>query len=261
MRTCAWFHTLRMRTGANSTYEMEKLLEPDSFWVNESGTAYKRNKWRSYRLGKHTPSPALVQAIEQMHPGSLGVLDHVLWDTLRPDCTLARHHLVNRLGPKVSKILSIPQLRKKDGNLRGDFVERIERVADLDGLACLVALLRDAINANNDADAQRLALALCRSEIAAGPLLYSLGIAGPFADYINDHFLCRATAEGGKYWLNSHDFLLRAKRAVQIVDIAEGNENCRFTYTEKVDYILDILRGRYGDRSAQRIVPMRSAAL
>ena len=261
MRTCAWFHTLRMRTGAKSTNAMEKMLEPGSFGVDESGTGYKRNKWRGYRLGKHTPSPALVQPIEQMQPGSHGVFDHVLWDTLRPDCTLARHHLVNRLGPKVSKILSIPQLRKKDGNLRGDFVERIERVADLDGLACLVALLRDAINANNDADAQQLALALCRSAIAAGPLLYSLGIAGPFADYINDHLLCRATAEGGGYRLNAHDYLLRAKRAAQIIDIAEGNENCRFTYTEKVDYILDILRGRYGDRLEQHIAPRRSAAL
>jgi hypothetical protein len=260
MRTCAWFHALRMRIGAKSTYEMEKVLEPGSFGVDDSGTAYKRNKWRGYRLGKHTPSPALVQAVEQLHPGTLHVFDHVLWDTLRPGCTLAHHHLLNRLGPTASKILSSPQLRRQDGSLRTDFVARVERVADLDGFACLVTLLRNAINVNDAAEAQHLSLALCRSTIASGPLLYSLGIAGPLADYINGHFLCRATAEGGGYGLNAHDFLLRAKLSARLIYVAEGNENCRFTFPEKVDFILDVLHGRYGDSLAQDILPMRSAA-
>lgn len=92
----------------------------------------------------------------------------------------------------------------------------------------------------------------------AGHLLYSIGIAGPFANYINDHVLYRATAEGQEYGLNAHDYLLHAKRSVRIVYAAEGNENCHFTYPEKVDIILDILRGRYGDRLAHDIVLMRS---
>lgn len=255
MRTSAWFHALRMRIGAKSTYEMEKVLEPGAFGVDESGTAYKHNKWRGYRLGKHTPSPVLVQAIEQLHPGTLHVFDHVLWDTLRPGCTLAHHHLLNRLGPTASKILSSPQLRRQDGSLRTDFVARVERVADLDGFACLVTLLRDAINVNDAAEAQHLSLALCRSTIASGPLLYSLGIAGPLADYINGHFLSRAAAAGGGYGLNAQDFLLRAKLSARIVYAAEGNENCRFTYTEKVDFILDVLHGRYGDRLAKGLAP------
>jgi hypothetical protein len=260
MRTSAWFHTLRMRIGAKSTYEMEKVLEPGAFGVDDSGTAYKRNKWRSYRLGKHTPSPALVQAIEQLRPGTLRVFDHVLWDTLRPGCTLAHHQLLNRLGPSACKILSSPQLRNKNGTLRGDLVERVERIADLDGFACLVTLLRDAINAKNDADVEHLSVALCRSAIAAGPLLYSLGIAGPFADYINGHLLCRAIADGRVHGLNAHDYLLRAKLSARIVYAAAGNENCRLTYPEKVDFILDVLRGRYGERLALDIMPMRFAA-
>lgn len=261
MRTSAWFHALRMRIGAKSTYEMEKVLEPGAFGVDESGTAYKHNKWRGYRLGKHTPSPALVQAIEQLHPGTLHVFDHVLWDTLRPSFTLAHHHLLNRLGPTASKILSSPQPRKKNGTLRGDLIERVERLAELDGFACLVTLLRDAINAKNDTDVEHLSLALCRFAIAAGPLLYSLGIAGPFADYINGHLLCRAIADGRVHCLNAHDYLLRAKLSARIVYAAEGNENCRFTYPEKLDFILDVLRGRYGDRLAQDLTPIRSTAV
>jgi hypothetical protein len=31
------------------------------------------------------------------------------------------------------------------------------------------------------------------------------------------------------------------------------------TYPEKVDFILDVLNGRYGDRLALDIVPMRAA--
>ncbi|MBI5926135.1 MAG: hypothetical protein HY836_11100 [Aquabacterium sp.] len=114
----------------------------------------------------------------------------------------------------------------------------------------------------SDADeAQHLSLALCRSAIASGPLLFSLGIAGPLADYINSHLLCRAATEGGGYGLNAQDFLLRAKLAARIVYAAEGNENCRFTYHEKVDFILDVLHGRYGDRLARKLAPLPMPSL
>ena len=260
MRTSAWFHALRMRTGAKSTYEMEKVLEPGSFGVDDSGTAYKRNKWRGYRLGKHTPRPALVRAMEHLHPGTRHLFEHVLWDTLRPGCTLAHHDVLNRLGHRAQKILSGPQLRRQDGRLRTAAICRLERIAGLDGIACLVTLLRHAITVRDAAEAKQLSLALCRSAIASGPLLFSLGIAGPLADYINGHLLYRATAEGGGYGLNAHDFLLRAKLSARLIYVAEGNENCRFTFPEKVDFILDVLHGRYGDSLAQDILPMRSAA-
>lgn len=255
MRTSAWFHALRMRTGAKSTYEMEKVLEPGSFGVDDSGTAYKRNKWRGYRLGKHTPRPALVHAMEHLHPGTRHVFEHVLWDTLRPGCPLAHHDVLNRLGHKAQKILCGPQLRRQDGRLRAAAICRLERIADLDGIACLVTLLRHAITASDAAEAKHLSLALCRSAVASGPLLFSLGIAGPLADYLNGHLLGRATAEGGGYGLNAQDFLLRAKLSAGIVYAAEGNENCRFTYAEKVDFILDVLHGRHGDRLAMRLAP------
>lgn len=260
MRTSAWFHALRMRTGAKSTYEMEKALEPGSFGIDDSGTAYKRNKWRGYRLGKHTPRPVLVLAMEHLQPGTQPIFDHVLWETLRQGSTLTHHHLLNRLGPAARNILASSQLRKQNGDIRADFVARLERVADLDGFACLLALLRNAINANHDADAQHLSLALCRSAIAAGPLLYSLGIAGPFADYINSNFLSHTSLNGRRYELNAYDYLQRAKLSASIVYAAEGNENCRFTYAEKVDFILDVLHGHRGDRLAVDIVPMPSTA-
>lgn len=255
MRTSAWFHTLRMRTGAKSTYEMEKVLEPGSFGVDTLGTAYKRNKWRGYRLGKHTPRPALVVAMEQLHQGTYRVFEHALWDALRPGCSLAHHHVLNRLGTRAQKILLGPQLRRQDGQLRTETICRLEKMADLDGLAGLVILLRNAINQNAAGEAQHLSLALCRSTIASGPLLFSLGIGGPFADYINDHFLCRAAPHAGGYKLNAQDFLLRAKLSARIVYAAEGNENCRFTYAEKVDFILDVLHGRHGDRLAEELAP------
>lgn len=255
MRTSAWFHALRIRTGAKSTYEMEKVLEPGSFGVNDLGIVYKRNKWRGYRLGKHTPCPALVLAMEQLHQGTYGVFEHVLWDALRPGCPLAYHQVLNRLSSRAQKILFSPQLRRQDGQLRTAAICRLERIADLDGLASLVILLRNAINQNDACEAQHLSLALCRSTIASGPLLFSLGIAGPLADYINGHLLCRAATEGGGYGLNAQDFLLRAKLAARIVYAAEGNENCRFTYPERVNFVLDVLHGRYGDHLAEGLLP------
>lgn len=193
--------------------------------------------------------------MEHLHPGTRHVFEHVLWDTLRPGCTLAHHDVLSRLGQRAQKILSSPQLRRQDGQLRTAAICRLERIADLDGIACLVTLLRNAITVSDAAEAKHLSLALCRSAIASGPLLFSLGIAGPLADYLNGHLLCRATAEGGGYGLSAPDFLLRAKLSAGIVYAAEGNENCRFTYAEKVDFILDVLHGRHGDRLATRLAP------
>jgi hypothetical protein len=244
-----------MKIGAKSTYEMEKVLEPDSFGVDASGTKYKRNKWRGYRLGKHTPSRALLLAMEQQHQGTHSIFDHVLWQALRPDDHLDHHHLLNRAGFRAQKILSSRQSKKPNGQISTTAIKRLERIADLDGLASLVILLQCAINRNDVDEAQHLSLALCRSAIASSPLLISLGIAGPFADYVNGQFLCRAPLKSVSYAMSAHDFLRRAKLSALIVYLAEGNENCYFTYAEKVDFILDILHGRYDDRLATALAP------
>lgn len=179
----------------------------------------------------------------------------MLWQALRPDDHLDHHHLLNRAGFRAQKILSSRQSRKPNGQISTTAIERLERIADLDGLASLVILLQCAINRNDVDEAQHLSLALCRSAIASSPLLISLGIAGPFADYVNGQFLCRAPRQGVSYEMSAHDFLQRAKLSDLIVYLAEGNENCYLTYAQKVDFILDILHGRYDDRLATALAP------
>lgn len=256
MRTTAWFHSLRLKTGAKSTYEMERRLEPESFGVDESGTPFKRNKWRGYRLGRHTPRQSLVEAMERLHPGTQEVFDHVLWDVLRPSTVLPRHLWLKRLRPNVSKIISSPRLVNQDGTLRSDALERLERLGDLDGLAGLVALLQEAIAVGNVVHQEPLSLAWCHAAIAAAPFLHSHGIAGPLADYVNDNLLRLVPAQQ-RYVLDAQAYLQRADLVACLVGVAIEESNRSYSYSEHVKFIVEVFRGYRNIELNQLLAPCR----
>lgn len=256
MRTTAWFHALRLMTGAKSTYEMERQLEPESFGVDESGTAYKRNKWRGYRLGRHTPRQSLVEAMERLHPGTQEVFDHVLWDALRSGTLLPRHLLLKRLRPNVGKIIASPRLLNQNGSLRSDAVERLECLGNFDGLASLVALLREAIAVGNVVHQQHLSLAWCRAAIAAAPFLHSHGIAGPLADYVNENLLRLVPAQQ-RYVLDARAYLQRADLIAGLVGVANEKSNRSYSYSEDVRFILEVLHGYRTEELEQLLAPCR----
>lgn len=256
MRTTAWFHTLRLKTDAKSTYEMERRLEPESFGVDESGTAYRRNKWRGYRLGRHTPRQALVEAMERLHPGTQEVFEHVLWDVLKSGPVLPRHLLLERLRPNVSKIISSPRLVNRDGKLRSDAVMRLVDSGNLDGMAGLVALLREAIASGNAVHQGYLSLALCRTTITSAPYLKGLGVAAPLVDYINS-CVFPLVLEAQRYVLDAKAYGRSTKLCACLVSCAEGNANRRFSDREAVRYLLLVQQGYLEEYAAAYLVPRK----
>lgn len=237
---------------------MEKLLEPESFRTDALGSTYRRNKWRGYGLGRHTPKPSLIQTMEVSYPGTQNLFDHVLWDILRPQfsATTHAHAWLCRLSPRVASVIANPKSRTQHGGLRAGTLARLERISDLDAMACVIVFLRSAIESQNTrSEALMLSESLYRMAIVGAPFLYLHGVACPLAEYF-DAFLLSQQPLTGKHELRAADYLRRAKKAAWYVRSVEGDENRLFSQAEKNDVVLGMIDGSYGDRIQAAIAPV-----
>lgn len=121
----------------------------------------RKNKWRSYRDGNHTPSTALVKAIEPKFPGSLAVLSHPVWQLLRLDRLVQVEipSLLSQLPPSDFTVVLSGSADSHSGlALASDWdarrLRKLERQTGLDALAYLIALLRKAVESGETRQAE-----------------------------------------------------------------------------------------------------------
>ena len=252
-RTVAWFNLLRRRSGAKSVYQMDTLLEtrlvPDGH-----SEADCKSKWRSFRIGLHTPHQTLVTQIEESYEGSHALLNHVLWEALnlnRPVSACA-DMWIGRLHPEVQKtawrraatfIGEKPVSRR----LNTTHLRMLERRAGLDALACLIILLRRSVASGDNALARHLSWYICRMLLILAPALALYRVTLPFMQYIEQEILPLASFNGQHYGYWNKGYQWAAHRLVRVVDCLEGDENRWFTNSERITLCVDILDGRRGD--------------
>ncbi|NMM14159.1 MAG: hypothetical protein HHJ17_11560 [Rhodoferax sp.] len=193
-RTVCWFHHLRLAVGATATYQMDLLLEPPPA-QGLKRLDDRKNKWRGYRLGRHTPSSALVSEIEARHPGGQQLLNLPLWQIMRLDVPIESSvELLGKMAPEVyasvfhsASVLGGRGIRTPE---RGDIQCRhLERLASMDSLAGLILLMRLAGKAENSFLAYRFGRTATRVLSILGSWLWDHGIAQPMADYFGNHLL------------------------------------------------------------------------
>lgn len=252
-RTVFWFHLLRINSGAKSTYQMDQLLEKHQSQSEERAPDCK-NKWRSYRNGRHTPSPALVQFIAASYPDSHAVLNHVLWEVLRLDRPVSRNadFWLSQLHPEVRTTIyrygttfsvgkSFPRA------LNQTRLSMLERRAGLDALACLIILLRKTVEAGDSSLGQKLGRSLCRMLLILGHVLSRTGLSKPLVQYIEQEILPLTSCDGLQYGFGEDGYDSTAERLTFVANWIEGDENRRFTISECIALRIDILDGRRGD--------------
>jgi len=207
-RTVYWFHGLRIRTLPKTLYQLEKRLEPEAFGESRNGVRYRRNKWRNYQAGRHTPPGAFVAKIEERCEGSRLEFGHVLWDVLRLEHSATRHagEWIQRLEPKVQSLLwqkpkkfSAARIRHRALGVRK--LTLLERHAGLDALACLTLLLREAHETGNDSYAFELSRWLCRMLVLTGGELQGHGIGRPLHEFYELRILPLGELRGLRYSL------------------------------------------------------------
>ncbi len=232
---------------------MDLLLETQPKQGKSEGCDHK-NKWRSYRKGLHTPSTELVNAIEGAHVGGCAVLNHVLWKTLRSDLRTSSHTdlWLTELHPEIQKIVyqyesSLGLSKTIRQSLNRTQLNMLERRAGLDALACLVILLRQAIEKNDGVFAQSVSWCVCRMLLVLGPILWSMGIGTPLVQYFEQELLPLAAIRGRHYQFWSRGYQSAAIQLNNMAKLIEADENKAFTNAEQIMLRVDILDGRRGN--------------
>lgn len=159
VRVSLWYWYIRVNLSKNSDYQIEKVIEPDAFNKNKHGDAYHNNKWRGYRLGKHTPSPMLIGQAESHVQGSTMLLKHTLWQVMNNSISmdsLLSDELRN-LSWEVQRILY--KANKYDcgstlvTHLSKRKLRQLECLAGLDALAAQIIFLKLAVQREEDTSA------------------------------------------------------------------------------------------------------------
>ncbi|ENU79828.1 hypothetical protein F975_02457 [Acinetobacter sp. ANC 3789] len=159
VRVSLWYWYLRVNLSKNSDYQIEKVIEPDAFNKNKHGDAYHNNKWRGYRLGKHTPSPILIGQAESHVQGSSMLLKHTLWQVMNNSISIESllSDELRNLSWEVQRILY--KANKYDygsalvTHLSKRKLRQLECLAGLDALAAQIIFFKLAVQREEDTSA------------------------------------------------------------------------------------------------------------
>jgi len=159
VRVSLWYWYIRVNFSKNSDYQIEKVIEPDAFNKNKHGDAYHNNKWRGYRLGKHTPSPILISQAESHVQGSSMLLKHTLWQVMNNSISIESllSDELRNLSWEVQRILY--KANKYDcgstlvTHLSKRKLRQLECLAGLDALAAQIIFFKLAVQREEDTSA------------------------------------------------------------------------------------------------------------
>lgn len=204
-RTVAWYNLSNPPWRRISASKMGEAVE---------GKPDVTAKWLGYKWGRYVPSIPMARKVEELHPGSLRILEHVLWAAIRTDLpytsALAEQWL-QRLHPEIQLIVlkhgvMLATEKWNDPRSNSTGLKMLEARASLDALACLIIQLRAANEAHNTTGAHQLGRYICRMMLALGSALSAYGLARPLGEYIEREILPLAAHRGCHYtfWHNGY---------------------------------------------------------
>lgn len=250
LRIRYWYETLRQRAGLNTAYQLENYFEPESFARDTDGSVkYYRNKWNRYELGRHLPQSRLLKKVEEKAPGSIRVLQHPLWSVLDPKNkqVMQGEAFLRQLLPAVQEVLFMP-VQVEGYSLRAPvspvLLERLERRASLDVLACLAWMLR--ATEGQSADAVRIANALHNVLIIMALELHALKIALPLLGLFIDRILPLGVPPHHRIWMIPSDYLHASGRLNIIACQVSKKLMKSLDWAERVKIMQQLLQGDFG---------------
>lgn len=252
LRGAAWFETLRTRLGQDSAYGVGKRVQPHTYRPRAGHQLPQHhNLWAKYARGAHLPGKKTLAAANQLVPEAGAIMAASAWNALDTSTPLGDRgdHLLRRLRLGVQQAVFDP--RRLDA---GDYVRRdtpvrpvrmLEGQADLDGVAALVILLREANECGDLAHALEIGRSLYSALLTATTSTPLLLIASELFEYFNRIIFPLASDAEVELDLEQDDF--HEQRLLLIRTFLQLEDAGRFKYEEITTRAQRaILSGRYG---------------
>lgn len=211
VRTIHWYRALCEHFGEERPRHIQRALDPDSLSESAYGKKIANSKFKLYAEGKHVPSAAFVEKVDQVVRGSGWALNHVLWSVLREQGPIRKYTKgwVRELAPDIQSIVFTPD---NELRLRGDrhYLGSLERRASVDGLTALTILLKLSIEAGDTEQAWNFAHSIFKVLLIIGPELDEKTIAERVFDLYVSRIFSLVSFNGPTMDLENYPFLKMA---------------------------------------------------
>lgn len=253
LQTRFWYEALSQRTGLNTAYELERHFEPSSFTFNDDGTIeYYKNKWTGYRQGQHRPMPPQRELVEKKAPGSTRELLHPLWSALNlNDKRVMRENaFLRQLLPPIQEVMFKPGSSGVLGYttrapITQRLLDKLERRAGMDVLACLTWLLREAAE-KQCASAQLIGHALHNVLTMMALELHALKIALPLLQIFIDQILPLGLPQHYRTGMTPGDYVNASGYLNRIVYTTTKGRKRKLDWDQRCKIMQQLIQGKSG---------------
>jgi len=253
LRIRYWYETLRQRTAISTAYQLEQHFEPESFVRDVDGSIqHYKNKWIRYEQGRHLPQAALLRKVEEQAPGSTRELCHPLWSVLEAESkrVMRGDAFLRQLTPVVQDVLFKPAQTGVLGYstrvpITPLLLEKLERRACLDVLACLAWLLREAAGKRSP-DTTRIGHALHNVLTIMALELHALKIALPLLRLFIDRILPLGLPPHHRMWMIPSDYVHASGHLNRIVYQTPKGRRQTLAWAARVKIMQQLLQGKFG---------------
>jgi hypothetical protein len=252
LRGGAWFEALRISTHQQSAYGVGKQIQPQTYRPREGGRwPQHHNLWAKYAQGVHLPGSKTRADAHQVDSEAENLLTAAAWVALDVGTPLGSQGdaLLRRLRLGVQQAVFEPR-----GLEAGRYRRRTAPVlplrllanqADLDGVAAMVILLREAHEAGNSARAFDIGRALYGALLAAGTNLPLSLLASELLEFFIQAIFPLANHEGMALDIDRDEF--HEQRRLLHRCLLQLEDAGRVEPEDKTTRALhDILSGRFG---------------
>lgn len=244
-----WYSRLRARAGLTSVYKMEQTYEPDAFsYSADKVIQYRKNKWTSYRLGKHRPQNQLLRKVEMLARGSTRDLNHPLWvvlDINNVEVT-ADYQFLSTLSLDLQRLLNTGDENWSiHSKTHPSLVKKLLQNPDLDVLAYLTWCLRSA-SEQSGVNLSPFFLALHNALVLLTGYLEKLEISNSLLNRFIQDILPMGLPPGLKLEMCASDYLNQSVILDTFAQKVLESENQKPSRNKPYAIMAEMLGGKYG---------------
>ncbi len=255
LRVDYWYEGLKQRTGLGSAYALELHFEKESFKRNADGTIrHYRSKWSRYEQNTISPKAKTLATVEQLAPGSTHEINHPLWQIMSyvdKDEKPNFDEYFKTLSIDIQAVLfsnesvgiSIFSTREPVTQL---LLDKLERRAGLDALACLIAIILEAKARRRKSLMPKVALVLHNVLLIVAIELESRGVGCRVLDWMIRNILPLGLLPHLALWMNSNDYIhASAYLNLLVYQNPQRHGKC-FTWKQRVKIMGQLMHGAIG---------------